>query len=140
MRIALILILLLNTCILIAQDKNIQRGKASYYAKRFNNRKTASGEIYNREEFVCAHKTHPFGTLLVVRNPRNNKEIVVRVIDRGPFHRGRVIDLSYIAAKELDIINHGVAVVEVFSFDDRLDNFRKHLPDSLLLDLSKIMK
>lgn len=141
MKIAFIFILLLNiSSVLIAQDNNIQKGKASFYGKKLNNRKTASGELYKRDQFVCAHKTHPFGTKLIVRNPGNNKEVVVTVIDRGPFHKGRVIDLSYIAAKELDIIRHGIALVEVYSLDDRLESFKKLLPDSLLLDISKIIK
>jgi len=62
---------------------------------------------------VCAHKTHQFGTLLKVKNPANGKEVVVKVIDRGPYAKGRVIDLSIRAARELGILSQGVAVVEV---------------------------
>lgn len=139
-RIAFIFILLFVTGTLFSQEKNTETGKASYYAKKMDNRKTASGELYFRDDFVCAHKNHPFGTLLVVRNPLNNKKVLVKVIDRGPFHKGRVIDLSYAAAKKLDILRHGVATVEILSFDDSLINFRKHLPDSALFDLSNIMR
>ena len=90
-----------------------QKGKATFYSKRANGARTASGERLHNDSLVCAHRTHPFGTLLKVRNPANGKEVVVRVIDRGPFTRGRIIDLSYRAARELGIIAKGVAMVEV---------------------------
>lgn len=100
-----------------AQD----RGKATFYGSRFNNKKTASGIIYRKDSMVCAHRVHPFGTLLRVRNPKNNKEVIVKVIDRGPFGKNRIIDLSYAAAKELEIISHGVAAVEVEVYEDDPD-------------------
>lgn len=86
---------------------------ATYYGKRFHGRKTASGETYNNNAYTCAHKTLPFDTKLIVTNPKTGKSVVVRVNDRGPFTRGRDIDLSYSAAKELGILAHGVAPVEV---------------------------
>lgn len=90
-----------------------QKGKATFYSKRSNGVRTASGERLHNDSLVCAHRTHAFGTLLKVKNPANGKAVVVRVIDRGPFVRGRVIDLSYRAARELGITAQGVAMVEV---------------------------
>lgn len=89
-----------------------QSGKASYYAHKFHGRKTSSGVPYHKDSLTCAHRTLPFGTLLEVVNPINKKRVVVKVTDRGPFTRNRVLDLSYAAAKELDIIRSGIAMVE----------------------------
>lgn len=88
-------------------------GKASYYGKQFHGRRTSDGSLYHRDSLTCAHRTLPFGTLLKVTNKKNGKEVVVRVTDRGPFVRGRVVDLSYAAAKELGMVAMGVAPVEV---------------------------
>ncbi len=102
-----------------AQDKDSTKtGKASFYGKKFHNRKTASGIRYHKDLYTCAHRTYPFGTKLLVRNPLNDKTVVVEVNDRGPFKKGRLIDLSYIAAKELDIVNHGVATVEISEYTE----------------------
>lgn len=90
-----------------------QKGRASYYSNRFHGRKTSSGVLYHKDSLTCAHKTYPFGTLLEVKNPKNGKTVVVEVTDRGPFSRNRIIDLSYAAAKQLGIINQGVALVEL---------------------------
>ena len=94
-----------------------QRGKATYYSKRATGARTANGERFHHDSLTCAHRTYPFGTMLHVKNPANGKEVVVRVIDRGPFIRGRIIDLSWRAAKELGIIAQGVAMVEVQPVD-----------------------
>ncbi len=88
-------------------------GKASFYAHKFHGRKTSSGLPYHRDSLTCAHRTLPFGTLLEVINPKNNKSVIVKVTDRGPFIKNRLIDLSYAAAKELDIIRQGVALIEM---------------------------
>ncbi len=90
-----------------------QRGKATYYSRRATGARTASGERLHHDSLTCAHRTHPFGTLLKVTNPSNGKEVVVRVTDRGPFARGRIIDLSWGAAKQLGILSQGVATVKV---------------------------
>lgn len=95
-----------------------QKGKASYYSRRANGARTSSGTRLNNDSLVCAHRTHPFGTLLKVRNTSNGKEVVVKVIDRGPHARGRVIDISYEAARRLGILASGVALVEVSVYDD----------------------
>ena len=91
----------------------MQKGKATFYSKRATGARTANGERLHHDSLTCAHRTYPFGTLLRVKNPANGKEVVVRVTDRGPFIRGRIIDLSWRAAKELGIIAQGVAMVEI---------------------------
>ena len=101
----------LHSSLLSAQV--LQRGKASFYAKRFHGRKTASGERLHPDSLTCAHRSYPFGTLLRVYNPVNGRSVNVRVTDRGPYVRGRIIDLSWRAAKELDIIGQGIATVFV---------------------------
>ncbi|MBV5309884.1 septal ring lytic transglycosylase RlpA family protein [Chromatium okenii] len=89
-----------------------QKGMASYYHDRFHGRKTASGQRYNRNRFTAAHKTLPLGTKLEVTNTRNGRSIVVQVNDRGPFAKGRVLDLSREAASELGMLSRGVARIE----------------------------
>ena len=98
--------------------QGIQSGKASFYAKRFAGQRTASGEPLHPDSLTCAHRSYPFGTKLKVYNPANGRSVVVRVTDRGPFVRGRIIDLSWRAAKELDIISKGVAMVTVQKAND----------------------
>lgn len=96
---------------LVSYNYGQQKVKASYYANKFHGRKTASGQLYHKDSLTCAHKTYPFGTILKVTNPKNSKETYVKVTDRGPFIKGRSIDLSYAAAKKIGIIGHGVASV-----------------------------
>lgn len=93
--------------------QNVQSGKASYYAKKLSGRMTASGERLHHDSLTCAHRTYPFGTLLKVTNPANGKEVIVRVTDRGPYVKGRIIDLSVRAARELGILAQGIAPVTV---------------------------
>lgn len=83
-------------------------GLASYYGKGFHGRRTANGEIMNKYDLTCAHKTLPFGTMLEVVNPRNNKSVVLRVNDRGPYSGKRIIDVSEKAAIELGMLRDGV--------------------------------
>lgn len=90
-----------------------QRGYASWYGKEFHGRKTANGEIYNMHAMTAAHKTLPLGTYVRVHNLENNRKIEVRINDRGPFIRGRIIDLSYKAAKKIGIVGPGTAMVEI---------------------------
>ena len=90
-----------------------QRGKASFYSRRATGARTSSGERLHHNDFTCAHRTHPFGTKLRVKNLNNGKEVVVRVNDRGPFGRGRIVDLSWGAAKALGMLSQGVVAVEV---------------------------
>lgn len=95
------------------EDKPIvQTGLASWYGRKFHGRPTASGEIYSMYGMTAAHATFPIPSYARVRNPKNGKEVVVRINDRGPFHRDRIIDLSYAAAAKLDVLR-GVTKVEV---------------------------
>lgn len=90
-----------------------QRGIASWYGRDFHGKKTSNGEIYNMYAMTAAHKTLPLGTYVQVYNRENSRSVVVRINDRGPFVRGRIIDLSYIAAKDIGIVGPGTARVEV---------------------------
>ncbi len=89
-----------------------ERGLASWYGRKFHGRPTSSGEPYDMYAMTAAHKTMPIPSYARVRNPANGREVIVRVNDRGPFHAGRVIDLSYTAALKLGVLN-AVAPVEV---------------------------
>jgi rare lipoprotein A len=88
-------------------------GSASFYAQKFHGRKTASGELFHVDSLTAAHKSLPFGTLVRVTNLANNKQVCVRVNDRGMKGLKRIIDLSPAAAKELNMVNSGVARVRV---------------------------
>lgn len=88
-------------------------GKASWYGSRFHGRKTASGEAFDQHDLTAAHRSLPFGTRVKVTNLKNGKSVVVRINDRGPYAKGRLIDLSQAAAKRLDMLRSGVAQVRV---------------------------
>lgn len=90
-----------------------ERGKAAWYGGRFHGRKTASGEPFDKNALTAAHKTLPFDTMVRVRNLENGKTVIVRITDRGPYGKGRIIDMSEAAAKKLDMIERGVVKVEV---------------------------
>jgi len=90
-----------------------ETGHASWYGEKFHGRRTSSGEIYDMHKKSGAHKTLPLGTYVRVSNLRNDKYTVLRINDRGPFVKGRIIDLSYAAAKEIGLIGPGVAKVKV---------------------------
>lgn len=90
----------------------VDRGLASWYGRKFHGRPTASGEVYNMYAMTAAHPTLPIPSYARVRNPANGREVIVRINDRGPFHKGRIVDLSYTAALKLDVLR-GVAPVEV---------------------------
>jgi rare lipoprotein A len=90
-----------------------QEGIASWYGRQFHGRKTSSGETYDMYAMTAAHKTLPLGTYVRVRNLRNGKTLDLRINDRGPFARGRIIDLSYAAAKTLGVVGPGTAPVKV---------------------------
>jgi rare lipoprotein A len=90
-----------------------QNGYASWYGREFHGKKTSNGEDYDMYAMTAAHKTLPLGTYVRVHNLENNRSAVVRINDRGPFVRGRIIDLSYAAADEIGIVDSGTAWVEV---------------------------
>ena len=101
-----------------------ERGKASYYSKSWSGRKTANGERLHHDSLTCAHKTYPFGTLLKVTNPVNGLSVIVKVTDRGPYVKGRVVDLSVRAAKELGILAQGIAPVIVERYNPSIIPFK----------------
>jgi rare lipoprotein A len=87
--------------------------KASWYGPGFHGRKTANGEVYDQNSFTAAHKSLKFGTLLKITNLKNNKSVVIRINDRGPYIHGRDLDLSKAAASELGMVRKGVAKLKV---------------------------
>ncbi len=93
--------------------RGIGSGVASYYADKFNGRRTASGETFSNRAMTAAHRSLPFGSKVRVMNPANGRSVVVRINDRGPFHGGRVIDLSRSAATSLGLIQRGSGRVEL---------------------------
>jgi rare lipoprotein A (peptidoglycan hydrolase) len=94
-------------------------GKASYYGNEFESRKTANGEFYSGSKLTAAHRELPFGTYLKVTNRKNQKQVIVKVNDRGPFVSGRILDLSRSAAEQLDMIRDGIAEVEIEILDQQ---------------------
>ena len=92
-----------------------ERGIASWYGRKFHGQKTSSGEIYDMYGMTAAHPTLPIPSYARIVNPANGRSVVVRINDRGPFHSGRLIDLSYTAAWKLDYVNSGSTLVEVTS-------------------------
>lgn len=98
---------------LVADEPWKQRGLASWYGKRFNGRRTASGERFNAGGFTAAHRTLPIPSYVRVRRVASGDEVIVRINDRGPFHPGRVLDLGHAAAKKLGMVALGNAEVEM---------------------------
>lgn len=90
-----------------------QRGVASWYGRKFHGRKTSNGEVYNMYAMSAAHKTLPIGTHVKVTHLGSGRHIIVRVNDRGPFVAGRIIDLSFAAAKQIGIVDSGTAMVKI---------------------------
>jgi rare lipoprotein A len=98
-------------------DRELGSGSASYYAAKFHGRRTASGERFDNTAMTAAHRTLPFGSKVRVTNPANGKSVVVRINDRGPFTRGRAIDVSHAAARQLGLIARGHGTVEMALLD-----------------------
>lgn len=90
-----------------------QRGKASFYARMHHGQRTANGETHDQNSLVAAHRSLPFGTRVKVTNLSNGKQVIVRINDRGPFVRGRIIDLSQAAARRIGMLEQGVARVRI---------------------------
>lgn len=107
-----------------------ERGVASWYGKKFHGELTSSREIYDMHAMTAAHKTLPLPTYVRVRNLRNNKTVVVRVNDRGPFVGNRIIDLSYSAALKLDIVRDGTGMVEVTAINFGQTDARRNVPQT----------
>ena len=94
-----------------------QEGIASWYGGKFHGRLTASGEVYNMYDMTAAHKVLPLGSIVVVENLENGKRVTVKINDRGPFVKGRIIDMSYAAAKKLGFAEKGLARVRIYLVD-----------------------
>jgi rare lipoprotein A len=92
-----------------------QTGLASYYSDALHGRKTASGELYDKNKLTAAHRHLAFGTRVAVRNLKNGHSVHVRINDRGPFVKGRIIDLSEAAARRLGMLQSGLATVQIIS-------------------------
>jgi rare lipoprotein A len=90
-----------------------QVGKASYYSNKFQGRKMANGQPYRKGKLTAAHKTLPFGTKVKVTNQQNGKTVKVKITDRGPHSRNRIVDLSLAAANRLDMVDDGIAPVKL---------------------------
>ena len=96
-----------------SQPTQVETGLASWYGRRFHGKLTASGEIFNQEKFTAAHRTLPWGSRVKVTNLSNGKSVEVRINDRGPFVKGRIIDVSRAAARVLGIVKSGITIVRV---------------------------
>ena len=144
-RTKLLLVALFTLCNIFTLTIQAQSdGKASYYSNGLHGRKMSNGERYDCNAFTCAHRTLPFGTRLKITNPRNGKSVIVRVTDRGPFVRGRVVDLSYAAARELGTLASGVAYVKVELEEDKPKEIERkvdtHLNNRKSLQQAKVEK
>jgi len=113
----LVFIFLVKTTVSYGQTLKDSVGNASFYADKFNGRKTANGEKFDNQKLTAAHRTLPFNTLVLVTNPKNAKEVVVKINDRGPYIKNRIIDLSKNAAYQLDILKAGVSKVHLKIID-----------------------
>lgn len=108
------------------KTKFYQEGKASFYAGKFHGRKTASGEIFDTYALTAAHKSLPLGTIVKVTNIRNDKSVIVKINDRGPYIHGRIIDLSTAAFQSIGNIDHGVLTVKIDILDDPVNDNPKN--------------
>lgn len=134
--------LFLALCFLLlvphAFSQELYKGNASYYSDKLHGRRMANGEIYHRDSMTCAHLKFPFGTMLKVRNPLNDRTVIVRVTDRGPYSKRFILDLSRAAARELDIIRAGFTMVEITPYHPGEVPFRTEkdsIPEIPELDL-----
>lgn len=106
----------LGSCATVGSPRSgsvYQTGMASWYGAQFQGKKTASGERFNMRELTAAHRTLPFGKRILVKSLTTGKTVSVRINDRGPFHGNRVLDMSYAAAAELDIVRKGQDMIEI---------------------------
>lgn len=130
----LIVILLVSIVYAVSswgQDGFTQTGLTTYYHKKFEGRKTSSGERYHGKLYTAAHRKLPFGTMVKVTNIATGKWVIVRINDRGPFVKGRIIDLSYSAACDLNLVRHGSQKVKVEAMNPSDINLKNELPIDL---------
>jgi rare lipoprotein A len=121
-------LLLLTTQLAFAGQ--IDKGLASYYADKFQGRKTSNGERYDKNKLTAAHRTLPFGTKVKVTNTKTGKSVIVRINDRGPFIKGRIIDVSKKAAKDLGMLKTGVIQVEVRIISSKTPSTKTKTPST----------
>ena len=107
------------------ETSEVQQGIASWYGKDFHGKQTSSGEIYDMYQLTCAHQTLPLGTMVMVTNLENGKSVELKVNDRGPFVKGRIIDVSYAAAQMLDMSEKGTAMVKVEVFGPVIEEIQR---------------
>ncbi len=108
----ILFLLILASCTVQKGSSGYQNATVSWYGDKFNGKKTASGEVYNMHKLTAAHKTLPFGTRVEIINPENNKKVVVKITDRGPFKAGREFDLSKKAFKKISSLDKGVITIK----------------------------
>lgn len=116
----------------------VQYGKASWYGKKFHGRPTASGEIFDMHKVSAAHKILPLGTYVKAINLSNSKQVVVRINDRGPFVKGRVIDLSYAAAKQIGLIGPGLAEVKIIALGREVGEIESPLGNKPVVEIGDL--
>ncbi len=127
-------VLLLSTALLLSfcarreyfPPPSVQTGLASWYGPKFHGKTTSNTEIYNMYDMTAAHRSLPFGTMVMVTNLTNGKSVIVRINDRGPFIRERIIDLSYAAAQMLGMVGEGVVPVKI----EVIDNYSQEKQDA----------
>ena len=107
-----------------------KQGVASWYGKRYHGKKTSTGEIYDMYGMTAAHTVLPIPSYAKVTNPANGRSVIVRINDRGPFKRDRLIDLSYVAAYQLRLVNHGSGLVDVEAIDTSVATMQTALPSA----------
>jgi rare lipoprotein A len=117
-------------------DGYSEKGIVSWYGGKFHGRRTSNGEIYDMHSMTATHKTLPMDTMLLVKNLQNGKQTVVRINERGPFVRGRIVDLSYKAAKTLGIAKKGLARVQAIALGEEAVNRWGEAPTLVYKDLS----
>ena len=108
------------------KHRKLMKGVSSFYADDFHGKLTANGEIYDMYGLTAAHKTLPLNTIVRVTNLANNKSLILRINDRGPYVKGRILDCSYGAAKKLDFINQGTTDVKVEVIEWGDNKYMKH--------------
>tara|TARA_A100000164_G_scaffold208797_1_gene185100 strand:- start:4784 stop:5266 length:483 start_codon:yes stop_codon:yes gene_type:complete len=111
----------------IKKHKKIIYGVSSFYAEDFHGKLTANGEVYDMYGVTAAHKTLPLNTVCRVTNQENNKSLILRINDRGPYIKGRILDCSYGAAKKLDFIVQGTTNVKIEIIEWGDDKYMKHI-------------
>ena len=116
---------------LSAKNKNnkhrrVMKGVSSFYAEDFHGKLTANGEVYDMYGLTAAHKTLPLNTIVRVTNLLNNKSLILRINDRGPYVKGRILDCSYGAAKKLDFVKNGTTDVKVEVIEWGDNKYMKH--------------